>query len=87
MVASFGISDGVDAVSRRVLTGHQTRSAGSTIRSTGVSIGEDEAFGSKAVDVGRFVIIAAHESDVGPTHVVDEKEDDVRLSGVSVVPV
>lgn len=79
VIAASGISDGVNPMPRRVLAGHETRTTGSTIGCTGVGISEDQAFCSQAVNTGRFMVIAAHETHVRPAHIVDEKEDDVRF--------
>jgi len=35
------------------------------------------AFG-ELVDVRRLDVLAAHESDIGATTIIDEKEDDIR---------
>ena len=79
VVAAFWIADREDAVPRSVLTGHQTSAARSTVGSIRVGIGKDHALAGQSVDVRSLVILAAHEAEIGPPQVVDEKENDVGL--------
>ena len=43
-----------------------------------ISIGETHPFPGEGIDVRRLVIVRTKNTAVGPAHVIDQKENDVR---------
>src|SRR5690606_20035403 len=62
-----------------VLPAQEGCPCGLTVGTAGVAAGELHSLGGKAVDVRRFVILAAVYPEVGVTKIVRQNEDDVRL--------
>ena len=73
------INDGVDAMSGRILTGHETGASGSAVGGTGIGLRKHEATSGQPIKVGRFREPVAHETDITPTHVVHQNQDDIRF--------
>jgi hypothetical protein len=79
VVATPGITHGVDSVSWRVLSGHQAGPTWGAIGCIGVGTMENCAFRCQLVDVGRLIVLGPHEADICPSQVIDKEENDVGL--------
>ena len=80
-VEAIDAADGVDAGARAVLAAHQRGARRLAVRAAGVAARESHALGGQAVDVRRFVVLAAEAGDVGVAQVVGQDEDDVGFTG------
>jgi hypothetical protein len=63
------------------LARHQSRATGGTNGAGCVAARESNAILCKRINVRRLVKIASGAGQIGPPHVVDEKEDDVLWCG------
>src|SRR5687768_13240817 len=67
-----------DVQASRVFARHDGCPRGRADRAGRVAAGETHSASRKTVNVGRFVERAAVTAQIGPTHVIDEEENDVR---------
>ncbi len=76
---SIGIRHGINTMPRRILSGHQTGPTGGAIGGRGIGVHKDHSLLGELVDMRTLVVFRAHETEIGPPHVVDEKENYVGL--------
>ena len=81
-VEAVDSADRVDAGARTVLAAHQCGARRLAITAAGVAACESHSVLGEAVDVRRFVELAAEAGDVGVAEIIGQNEDDVGFSRI-----
>ena len=68
----------VDAVPGGVLTCHQAGPCGGTIGGAGIRLLENQTFLGQSIDIGGWSKVASGKTDIFPSHVIDQDEDEIR---------
>jgi len=78
---TLGAGDPIgDVQTRRIFAGHHRCPRRRTDGAGRVAVCQPHAAGGEAIDVGRFIELAAVARQIGPTHVIDENQNDVGRS-------